>query len=304
MASLFWLPVRPPFRLELNAWAVRRRPENRIDLWDGNTYSRVLPLRGRAAEICVTQARATSSRLRVTVAGVDLNASTKAQVVSALDRLLGRRIDLQPFYSFAAQDPRLSELVQRFCGLKPPRFPTIFETLVNGIACQQLSLAVGITLLNRLAEAYGLRFGGLQQPHYAFPTSEQIAAARISDLQDLGFSSNKGRALIELASAIAQEDVNLEDLRSACDQEAIARLIEFRGVGRWTAEYVLLRGLGRTNVFPGDDVGARNNLARWLKLRKALDYEGVTRVLARWEPYAGLIYFHLLMDRLEGAGYL
>jgi 3-methyladenine DNA glycosylase/8-oxoguanine DNA glycosylase len=44
----------------------------------------------------------------------------------------------------------------------------------------------------------------------------------------------------------------------------MARLLEIRGVGSWTAEYVLLRGLGRTNVFLGDDVGARNNLARWL----------------------------------------
>jgi DNA-3-methyladenine glycosylase II len=48
------------------------------------------------------------------------------------------------------------------------------------------------------------------------------------------------------------------------DAGAVTRLLELRGVGRWTAEYVLLRGLGRTHIFPGDDVGARNNLQRWL----------------------------------------
>lgn len=303
-ASVFWLPVLPPFRLDLTAWAVRRRPENRIDLWDGTTYSRVLPLRNRPAKVSVTQARATSSRLRVTVAGVHLDTSTKAQTVFALDRLLGRRIDLRPFYSFAAQDSRLSELAQRFYGLKPPRFPSVFETLVNAIACQQLSLAVGITLLNRLAETYGLRFGGAQQPQYAFPTPERLASANIPELRGLGFSSNKARALVELASVITDGSVNLEYLTSADDREAIARLLGLRGVGRWTAEYVLLRGLGRTNIFPGDDAGARNNLARWLKRRKAFDYRGVARALAGWEPYAGLIYFHLLMDRLESGGCL
>jgi hypothetical protein len=77
-----------------------------------------------------------------------------------------------------------------------------------------------------------------------------------------------------------------------------------RGVGRWTAEYVLLRGLGRVHVFPGDDVGARNNLRRWLRLKRTLDYEGVRRVLARWSSHAGLVYFHLLLDRLAEAGYL
>jgi DNA-3-methyladenine glycosylase II len=62
--------------------------------------------------------------------------------------------------------------------------------------------------------------------------------------------------------------------------------------------------LGRTHIFPGDDVGARNNLQRWLHLAKPLDYEGVRRVQSRWDGYAGLVYFHLLLDRLAEAGSL
>jgi len=76
------------------------------------------------------------------------------------------------------------------------------------------------------------------------------------------------------------------------------RLTELRGVGRWTAEYVLLRGLGRVHIFPGDDVGVRNKLQGWLGLQKPLDYESVQRTLARWHPYEGLIYFHLLLHSL------
>jgi DNA-3-methyladenine glycosylase II len=72
-----------------------------------------------------------------------------------------------------------------------------------------------------------------------------------------------------------------------------------RGVGRWTAEYVLLRGLGRLHVFPGDDVGARNNLQRWLGLLEPLDYEGAQRTLAQWAPFQGLVYFHLLLRSLQ-----
>jgi DNA-3-methyladenine glycosylase II len=83
----------------------------------------------------------------------------------------------------------------------------------------------------------------------------------------------------------------------------LARLLELEGVGRWTAEYVLLRGLGRLHVFPGDDVGARNMLRRWLHRVKPFDYAGVRRTLGRWKPYAGLIYFHLLLHGLAEAGY-
>ena len=72
-----------------------------------------------------------------------------------------------------------------------------------------------------------------------------------------------------------------------------------RGVGRWTAEYVLLRGLGRLHVFPGDDIGARNNLQRWLGLLEPLDYDGVQRALAKWAPFQGLVYLHLLLWGLQ-----
>jgi DNA-3-methyladenine glycosylase II len=110
--------------------------------------------------------------------------------------------------------------------------------------------------------------------------------------------------MVELARSVAEGDLDLEALAALPDDEAVRRLCELRGVGRWTAEYVLLRGLGRSHVFPGDDVGARNNLQRWLRRAKPFDYEGIRRVLAPWDGYAGLVYFHLLLDRLEASGYL
>ena len=62
--------------------------------------------------------------------------------------------------------------------------------------------------------------------------------------------------------------------------------------------------MGRLNVFPGDDVGARNNLRRRLRVQEPLDYEDVGRLVGPWRPFAGLLYFHLLLDSLAEAGYL
>ena len=75
-----------------------------------------------------------------------------------------------------------------------------------------------------------------------------------------------------------------------------------RGVGRWSAEYALLRGLGRLHVVPGDDVGARNNRARRLGIAGRLDYNAVREAVAPWQPYAGLVYFHLLLANLAERG--
>jgi DNA-3-methyladenine glycosylase II len=80
--------------------------------------------------------------------------------------------------------------------------------------------------------------------------------------------------------------------------------MELKGVGRWTAEYVLLRGLGRLDIFPGDDVGARKKLDQFLRKKKPLDYDGLHRAVAGWQPYAGFVYFHLLLARIKKAGWL
>jgi DNA-3-methyladenine glycosylase II len=109
--------------------------------------------------------------------------------------------------------------------------------------------------------------------------------------------------MIDLARSITDGRYDPDGLAGLTDEEAVEHLRGQRGVGRWTAEYVLLRGLWRTNIFPGDDVGARNNLRQWLHLAAPLDYECVRRTLARWRRFGGLIYFHLLLDRLETAGY-
>ena len=294
----FSLRPVPPFRLDLTAWALRRRLHNAVDHWEGDTYWRVLVIRNQAVRVAVQQR---GTMLEVTVTGAGLRASTQAEVSAALERLLGFRTDLRRFYKVAAGETRLNRLAQRFMGLKPPRFPTLFEALVNGISCQQLSLTVGITVMNRLGAHCWLAF---HADAHAFPRPEDLARADLTELRALGYSRQKGRALTEVSQAIADGRLDLEPIESLEDEPAMERLLQLRGVGRWTAEYALLRGLGRTHVFPGDDVGARQNLRRWLHLRRPLNYQGVDQVLSRWRPFGGLIYFHLLLDRLDEAGHL
>jgi DNA-3-methyladenine glycosylase II len=216
--------------------------------------------------------------------------------------MLGLRARLSKFYHLAATDRRLRLLANRFRGLKPPRFPALFEALANGIACQQVTLTQGIRLLNRLAATYGAAINGSDL--HAFPQPSDLARLEPEELRRLKFTRQRAAALTELSDAIVERGLDLEGLAALDDEAALARLLQLRGVGRWTAEYALLRGLGRLHVFPGDDVGARNNLQRWLGLKKPLDYEGTRQLLAKWRPYAGFIYFHLLLDGLAEAGVL
>jgi DNA-3-methyladenine glycosylase II len=304
-STTFDLTPVPPFRLDLTVWALRRRRDNAIDGWDGTTYRRVLVVGATPLIVTVNQVeRPDMPRLRVRVDGPTATSEVSPALIVVLERLLGLRVDLTAFYQLAAGDPRLGHLAERFRGVKPPRFPTSFEALLNAIACQQITLTQGIRLLNRLAEAHG-PVGPDDVPTIrALPGPDDLASLDPEALRGLGFSHQKARALVEVSRAILDGRIDLDTLANLNDLAAVVRLRELRGVGRWSAEYVLLRGLGRIHIFPGDDVGARKNLHRWLGLPSALDYAGVQRAVAGWYPYAGLVYFHLLLDRLAALGYL
>jgi DNA-3-methyladenine glycosylase II len=295
----------PPFRLDLTVWALRRRARNLVDRWDGATYRRVVVVSGRPTELSVRQTgAATAPRLVVTVNPRPQTDGDRQCLRRLLDRLLGLRIDLTDWYRTAAGDARLRLLADKFRGVKPPRFPTIFEALVNAFACQQLSLEAGLSLLNRLATTCSPRFRIRGVADYPFPAPETVARTPPERCREIGFSRQKVRALLGLADAITQQELDLELLTRENDDVIAQQLRELRGVGRWTAEYVLLRGFGRLNVFPGDDVGAQKSYARWLGRSRPLDYAGVGRAVARWQPYAGLVYFRLLLDGLSQTGAL
>lgn len=296
----FLIDLRPPFRLDLTVWALRRRSVNETDRWDGSEYGRTIYLGRTPVGLGVKQVGFHAlPRLLVRVSGERDSARVRAAVHHVLHYVLGLGIDLAGFYALAAAEPPLDELAMRFRGMRPPRFPSVFEALVNGVACQQISLQAGLTVLNRLVAAFGQAPSLSLEGERAFPKPEALAEIEVHALRAVGFSLAKSHAIREIAIAAARGELEYEALARLDDAAALARLDKLRGVGRWTAEYVLLRGCGRLNIFPGDDVGARNNLQRWLRRRRLLDYDSTKKLLQRWQPYSGLVYLHLLLKRLD-----
>jgi len=307
MVESFRMRPFPPFRLDLVVWALRRRSANAIDLWEGNVYSRVAVIGKRPVKISVRQDGSMEKPvLSVTVksenkiSGIDL----REKVSSLLELMFGLSVDLSGFYAMAERQRNLRQLVRRYIGFRPPRFPTVFEALVNAFSCQQISLDVGIILLNRLSDIYGTAFRTDDAEMKAFPGAGDLQGLSSVDLRPLGFSRQKGEAITGLASAVLNRDFDPEALVRKSNEQAIGHLLDIKGVGRWSAEYVLLRGLGRLDIFPGDDVGAQKNLQSFFHLEERPHYEEIKKFTRLWHPYAGLIYFHFLLDKLRAKGYL
>jgi DNA-3-methyladenine glycosylase II len=299
------LPVTPPFRLDLAVWALRRRAKNAVDRWDDGRYSRIIVADGDPAKLTVIQTAAgPEPTLTVTVESAK-RISTRARHEAGLlvQKMLGLAVDLRPFYQLARDDVVIGALVERYSRVRPPRFPSVFEGLVNSIACQQVTLDLGIVLLNRLSERFGAHVVNQGTVLHAFPTPADMADAPEGSIRELGFSRQKTRALLELSAHAADTTLDLT-LAGLTNTEAVAYLSRFRGIGRWSAEYVLLRGLGRLDTFPGDDIGAQNNLRRLFHLADRPSYDRIRQLTSPWHPYEGVVYFHLLLEKLHTSGAL
>src|SRR5690348_5859278 len=107
----FLLDPTPPFRLDMTVWTLRRRPDNLMDWWDGQTYRRVLALDDKAVEVATTQVGAADvPSLRVTLSGASLLPEMEEAARAFLERALGLSVDLSAFYRFAKADAKLGPL--------------------------------------------------------------------------------------------------------------------------------------------------------------------------------------------------
>jgi len=300
------LPTPHPFRLDFTVWALRRREKNTIDRWHNGQYSRVIVADGHTVRLTATQDTAGAEpALMVTMeSATPISEQATREGRQLVHKTLGLGVDLQPFYDLAGDDPVIGPLVVRFRGMRPPRFPTVFEGLINAIACQQVTLDLGILLLNRLSQRFGPQLIDHGAVLHGFPAAGDLADVPEQAIRELGFSRQKARAIQQLAAHVDDASVDLARLDGLTNDEAVTELSRIHGIGRWSAEYVLLRGLGRVDTFPGDDVGAQNNLQRLFHLAGKPTYDRIRQLTSPWHPYEGFVYFHLLLDKLRANGAL
>jgi DNA-3-methyladenine glycosylase II len=314
----FTLHPIAPFRLDYTVLALRRRRKNIVDNWDGRYYTRLFNVENKPVKVMIEQINGLDNlnnlnhpELLVSLSSLDENEAIepihyelKDKITGLIERMLGLKHDLTGFYKMAKNDAELYPLVSRFMGIKPTRFPSLFEALMNAIACQQISLDAGLQIQNRLVQHMGMSMDDKNQIFYAFPIAEDVRHCSVAELKKLGYSTHKSETIIRLTSAFVEERPLFDYLEERPNDEVVQFLSQFKGIGHWTAEYALLRGLGRLEIFPRDDIGAQNNLQKLLLLEDKLDYKKTSEITARWYTYAGLIYFHLLLQKLDEKGAL
>jgi AraC family transcriptional regulator of adaptative response / DNA-3-methyladenine glycosylase II len=195
-----------------------------------------------------------------------------ARTVFDLDR------DMEPVVEVLGSDPVIGHLVRAAPDRRVPGMIDPHELAFRALIGQQVSVAGARTLAGRLVRDYGER---LDEPSgtvtHLFPSAATLAEV---DPESLPMPRSRGRALVGLARALADGDVDLHG-----DPAAARRaLLALPGIGPWTVEYVAMRALRDPDAFPATDLGVRHALERLGADASASE---------RWRPYRAYAVPHL-----------
>jgi DNA-3-methyladenine glycosylase II len=262
----------------------RRSGDDLIDRWDGTRLVRVLRFGTRRVPFL---GMAEGCGLRVTPDVAEVGEEVKRTFFSAPPE----------FEELLKRDPVLRRLHDRFPGVRQPRQLDLFTALIRCISAQQVNLRWAVTTRRRLAEQFGVchEIEGLT----VFTLEpERLADVEPEQIRALQFTNSKSAAIVAVAKAMVEG--RLDGLEHLPDEEVIARLISIRGLGRWSAEWVLARTLGRPVVVAGD-LGVRKAVSlAYLGTPMAPEAE-VRSLTAHWGNAAGVAQALLLHALGEGA---
>jgi len=231
----------------------------------------------------------------------NVSEADKENVKQTVSAMLNLDLDLKPFYEHAKKDKILTDIIHRLRGLKIPTTPTVFEALIDSITEQQISLNVAHALERRLVKTFGkaLRLDG--EVYYAYPAPRELASARLEQLRRCGLSQKKAEYIKEVSRMIVDGELNLEGFKRYDDaQKIISELDKIRGIGVWTAELTMARGMRRLDVVPADDLGLRRVISHHYFDNKKISATEARKVAEKWGKWKGLAAFYLIIaDAME-----
>jgi DNA-3-methyladenine glycosylase II len=225
--------------------------------------------------------------------------SEKLQAVEAVSHIFSLNMPLEPFYSHVKGDFVMAQVTQKLCGFKFPTTLTVFESLIDAIVEQQISIKVARSIEERLAVMFGesVIVGG--ETFFAFPSAAALVEAGVEDIRQAGLSLRKAEYIYGVAKLVVDGILDLDGLKG-CDREKVVSVLDnMRGIGVWTAELTMLRGMHRFDVLPVDDFGLRRVISRYYCGGRPIKAFEAGQIATAWGAWKGLAAFYLIIAEVE-----
>ena len=292
--------IVPPFSLPLftGLYASYKFPEL-VDVVHGGQYYRVLYTEGFQPVLVVVSAVGTTDTpaLNLTVYSKNsLSGEDLDYIQNKIRWMLGLDEDLREFYAHVEEhDPILTRFIRRLRGLRAPATPTVFEAVIHALVEQQISFNFAGKIKSRLVQKFGETMEIEGETYYAFPKPERLSRTTPEELRALQLSRRKGEYIIGVASQVASGEIDFEALKFQPNQTVVEEISKLRGLGKWTAEMVMVRGMRKLDAIPADDVALRRLISHYyFNGAKVSNKQARDLAEERWGQYRGYAAFYLM----------
>ena len=299
----FIKPV-PPFNFELTAgYHTYFQSRYGTDTMKDSVYRRLLDLDDKLVLASVRSIGTLDApELALELQGPELSPDDVESATDRVSWLLGVDQDLAPFYELGRADQAMAGLVEQFYGLHLPHTASVFEALVLAVLGQQISTSVARIIRTLLIETFGpsAEFDG--ETYYAFPRPASIRASSPAELHTMKLTQRKSEYVYGLAGSVLDPEMGLERLEELTDREIVEKLVALRGVGMWTAQWALIRAVGRPDALPLGDLALRRVVSRLFMDGENVNDAKVEEIAQRWSPYRTYATVYLFSALRTGAG--
>lgn len=283
--------IPPEFQYKQNLNFLRLFPQDCLYKVEGDTVFRAIRMSNGPVLVAVS---GRSDRL---VIAIHSNASiTDAVVLGTLryvEEWFDLKNDIRPFYALARQDTVLQDIVEKYHGLYLVGIPDFFEALSWAIMGQQINTTFAHTLKRRFIQLAGENLVYKGTEYWLFPLPEKVARLAVSDLLPLQFSERKAEYLLGIAKAIAEKQITKELLCDFSFADSKQVLMRYKGIGEWTADYVLLKCFRQPDALPVGDAGLQNAVKNQLALVHKPTAAELTQIASGWQDWKAYATFYL-----------
>jgi DNA-3-methyladenine glycosylase II len=290
-----------PFDFDLTAY-IFSGGDKQIRNYAGREFRQVVKVNGKLFQIRIASV-GTVDKPELSVelkSNNDITKLDKEKAAEIVNFIFNLDFNLKSLYDEIRNDPIMRKMAKEFYGLKNPTTPTVFESLVDSIVEQQISIRVAISLEGKLTKKFGEHLEIDGEIYYAFPEPEAFARASIEEIQQVGLSRRKAEYIQGAAKLITDGKLDLEGLRDNNDPKEIILLLDaVRGIGVWTAELTMLRGMQKLDAFPADDLGVRRVISSYYCNGKPLMAVEAREIAEEWGKWKGLAAFYLIIAEMK-----
>lgn len=285
------IPIPALFSFQECLWFLNRNYDDCLHIIHQDDIVKAIEFEGEIYLVRVTE---NGSFLEVNVLVGEITRESKQFISDYIIEWFDMNRNIQPFYDLLQKDGRLAYMAGNFKGLRLLGIENLFEAICWCVIGQQINLTFAYKVKRRLIEKYGkkIEYGG--ESYYIFPDSDTLANVDVKELQAMQFSKQKIDYVIGTAKSFSNGTLSKKTIEELPDFASRKKaLTNQKGIGVWTANYVLMKSLKEPECITHGDIGLLNALANHNIISERSELDKIAALFATFKGWESYLVFYL-----------